>query len=72
MVTDSRVGTDGRITHVLREGSRWSGRRKLGALPKLLTQRKRKLCASAIGQYLGEVDAATVKGVISRLDTCNR
>ncbi|MBD1907400.1 hypothetical protein NDI37_26665 [Funiculus sociatus GB2-A5] len=23
MVSDSRVGTGGRITHVLREGSRW-------------------------------------------------
>ncbi|MBD1935640.1 MULTISPECIES: hypothetical protein [Cyanophyceae] len=51
-VTDSKVGTDGRITHVLREGSRWSGRRKLGALPKRMAQRKRKLCASAIATYL--------------------
>jgi len=64
-VTDSKVGTDGRITHVLREGAQASGKKKSGALPKWMVGEKRRLCTSAIRQYLFETDPAAVKVAVA-------
>ena len=45
---------------------------KIRGIAEASGRREAEVVREAIGQYLGEVDAAGVKGAIARLDTCHR